>query len=183
VIGLVTPQARAMVAELEKRKKAEREEPQKPGCTPLHAMAEGEAEYDEEQRREREASKARHPSSGRFVADQRHPILTDDHAADSPGNGAPTPRPMISWPGTEAHNATVRDLRLTQVGNSRAPMPEPHAVVHDLRGEDHPERAMHFGLAQVNHLDLGGRPHIVGPLPLPAQPADYTASNSPGSTQ
>jgi hypothetical protein len=180
---LMTNEARAQqAAELEKKRKA-KEEPQERRRPPLHAMAEGEAEYEEEQRRKWEAAKARHPESGRFVPDQRHPYITDGHASDSSGNVPATPRPMTSWPGSDARSVPVKDFRLTRVGDSTAAMPEPQMRVHDLHGGDHPERAMHFGLSQLNHLDPGGRPHIIGPLPIPVQPAEHIAPTSPRSTQ
>lgn len=178
---LMTDLARAQQAEIEKRRKKD-QEPEKPGRAPLHAMAEGAQEYDEEQRREREALKGRHPETGQFTADRKHPVLVDGHAADSPGNFPATPRPASLWPGSEAHKVTVGGVELMQVGDPTAPLPEPLTTLHDQTVGDHPERCMHPGAVQLAHIDLGGRPDTFGALPTPMQPPFRTAPNSSGGT-
>lgn len=76
VIGLVTDEAKQLIAELEKRRKQERE-----GGTPLHAAAEGHEEHLAEQR---DAAKARHPLTGQFAPSSAWPG-TEAHGESADG--------------------------------------------------------------------------------------------------
>jgi hypothetical protein len=149
MIGLVTQEARALAAQLEK---AQREA----GRSPLHAMAEGEAEEREKHPGraelladpEDDAEKGSHPETGRFTTGPRHPILTDGHARDSLGNIPATPRadPAPTFP---------------------APMitPSPEVAVRQVTGEDHPERWPHPGNVPMQHLAFAAPP-----VPVDARP-------------
>lgn len=176
----VTEQARIEMAK--RRKRARDQQDRDSGGTPLHAQAEGHREFHEKERKRREQAlkTTRHPETGQFVADQRHPVLVDGHAADSPGNPAPTPRPATSWPGTDAHTANVQDAQLTQVGERVAPSPQSQTTLTTAEAPRVSGPGFAPGTAEVQHLDLTTssplRPHT-----SPVRPAPHTAPINTGS--
>ncbi len=174
----VTEQARA---EVEKRRKRARDA--QDAATPGHALAEGHQEHlqEERERREQATKVNRHPESGQFVADPQRPYLGAEsgHAADSPGNAAPTPRPVTSWPGTAAHNATDQGVRFTQVGDRHAASPVPHSTIETAQAARVSGPSFATGAATVQHLDFtSGSP--MRPATAPTRPGFHTTPNTAG---
>lgn len=175
----VTRQAHAEVAK--RRKGARDEQDADTGGTPLHAADEGHREFEEQRKREEdEALKAsRHPESGQFVSDPKHPYITEGHAADSPANGPATPRLDSAWPGMAAHVASDQGVRFNRVGDRVALSPTVAGTLTDRRGADHPERAMSPGVVQLAHLDLATASPF-GPQTAPTQHPSRTAPINTG---
>lgn len=126
-----------------------------------------------------EAAKGRHPETGRFTADPKHPYIAEGHAADSPGNLPATARPAPLWHGTEAHLANVQGNRLVQVGDVPAAEPDPLMAVQDSFGADTLGRFTHQGSVSLAHIDFATtrpfRPEI-----RPVQAPVGTAPIAPG---
>ncbi len=151
---LVTSEARAwQAAEAEKRRKRQQ------GGTPAHAMADGHAEFhDEERRRREDALKDRH--------DTRHPQTGQFTTA-------------TAWPGTDAHTEQAGGARLMRVGDPQAPQPEPLATVTDTFSADALGRLVHPGSAAVQQLPVAG----TFPVPVISAPSQLPFHTAPtGST-
>ena len=116
---------------------------------------------EDEERNEEDVEKAeRHPETGRFVESPKHPVITEGHAADSPGNIAATPRPADAWPGMTEH---------PQAGPQASP--EPLGTVHTGQGADHSGTSVSApATAVVQHLDFASGSPVAPEVHLVQQP-------------
>jgi hypothetical protein len=101
-----------------------------------------------------------------------HLVLTDGHAADSPGNPAASVRPATRWPGAEAHLDDTHGVTVAQVG--QGPIPQARFDVHVTLDAAHPEGAA-TGQTNLTSAYINPRAGALNPFALPIRSSDHTA--------